>query len=49
MKVKQKGSGMFQSEKGADTYCQIHSITQTVRINNQNLFPAILAVANNSR
>ena len=47
LKVKQKVSGMFKSQAGADTYCQIHSITQTAKKNNQNPFLAILAVANN--
>ena len=47
LKVKQKVSGMFKSDTGADTYCQIHSITQTAKKNNQNSFSAILAVANN--
>jgi transposase len=47
LKVKQKVSGMFKTQKGADTYCQIHSITQTAKKNNQNPFLAILAVANN--
>lgn len=47
LKVKQKVSGMFKSETGADTYCQIHSITQTAKKNNQNPFSALLAVANN--
>jgi len=46
LKVKQKVSGMFKSPAGADTYCQIHSITQTAKKNNQNPFSAILAVAN---
>lgn len=47
LKVKQKVSGIFKSQTGADTYCQIHSITQTAKKNNQNPFSAILAVANN--
>lgn len=47
LKVKQKVSGMFKSQTGADTYCQIHSITQTAKKNNQNPFSAILALANN--
>jgi transposase len=47
LKVKQKVSGMFKSQTGADTYCQIHSITQTAKKNNQNPFSAILAMANN--
>jgi len=47
LKVKQKVSGMFKSQTGADTYCQIHSIAQTAKKNNQNPFLAILAVANN--
>ena len=47
LKVKQKVSGMFKSQTGANTYCQIHSITQTAKKNNQNPFSALLAVANN--
>jgi len=47
LKVKQKVSGMFKSHAGADVYCQIHSISQTAKKNNQNPFLAILAVANN--
>lgn len=47
LKVKQKISGMFRSHAGANTYCQIHSIAQTAKKNNQNPFLAILAVANN--
>ncbi|MEI8274346.1 MAG: IS66 family transposase [Paludibacter sp.] len=47
LKVKQKVSGMFKTQAGADTYCQIHSITQTAKKNNQNPFLAILAMANN--
>lgn len=47
LKVKQKVSGMFKSHAGANVYCQIHSISQTAKKNNQNPFLAILAVANN--
>ncbi|MGB4576892.1 MAG: IS66 family transposase [Paludibacter sp.] len=47
LKVKQKVSGMFKTQKGAETYCRIHSISQTAKKNNQNPFLAILVVANN--
>ncbi len=47
LKVKQKVSGMFKSNTGADTYCQIQSLTQTAKKNNQNPFLVILAVTNN--
>ena len=47
MKTKLKVSGMFKSDQGANTFCQIQSITQTAKKNNQNPFLAILAVANN--
>jgi len=47
LKVKQKVSGMFKSPEGSNTYCQIQSITQTAKKNNQNPFLAILAMANN--
>jgi transposase len=47
IKVKQKVSGMFKSDAGANIYCQIQSITQTAKKNNINPFLAILAVANN--
>lgn len=44
LKVKQKVSGMFKSQLDANTYCQIHSIAQTAKKNNQNPFLAILTV-----
>lgn len=47
LKVKQKVSGMFKSHAGANVYCQIHSISQTAKKNNQNPFLAILAVVKN--
>ncbi len=47
LKVKQKVSGMFKTDIGADTFSQIQSIAQTAKKNNQNPFLAILAVANN--
>jgi transposase len=47
LKVKQKVSGMFKSQQGANAYCQIHSIAQTAKKNNQNPLLAIIAVANN--
>jgi transposase len=47
LKVKQKVSGMFKTDTGADTFSQIQSIAQTAKKNNQNPFLAILAVANN--
>lgn len=47
LKVKQKVSGMFKTDTGANTFSQIQSIAQTAKKNNQNPFLAILAVANN--
>lgn len=47
IKTKLKVSGMFKSDQGSNTFCQIQSITQTAKKNNQNPFLAILAVANN--
>jgi len=47
LKVKQKVSGMFKSDKGADAFCQLHSIVDTAKKNNQNPFLALIAVAEN--
>lgn len=47
LKVKQKVSGMFKSENGADAFCQLHSIVDTTRKNNQDPLKALMAVAAN--
>ena len=49
LKVKQKVSGSFRNPeaKGADVFCQIHTITQTAKKNDQNPFSAVLATAKN--
>jgi transposase len=47
LKVKQKVSGMFKSEDGANAFCQLHSIVDTARKNNQDAFRALIAVAEN--
>ena len=49
LKVKQKVSGSFRNPeaKGAVVFCQIHTITQTAKKNNQNPFSAVLATAKN--
>jgi len=47
LKVKQKVSGMFKSSDGADNFCQLYSIVDTARKNNQNPFLALIAVAEN--
>ena len=47
LKVKQKVSGMFKSDNGADAFCQLHSIVDTARKNNRNPFMALIAIAEN--
>jgi len=47
LKVKQKVSGMFKSENGANTFCQVYSIVDTARKNKQDPFLALIAVAQN--
>jgi len=47
LKVKQKISGMFKSENSADAFCQLHSIVDTAKKNNQNPFLALIDVAEN--
>ena len=44
LKIKQKISGTFRSDNGADAFMILHSITDTAWKNNQSPFDAILAL-----
>ena len=44
LKIKQKISGTFRSDNGADAFMTLHSITDTAWKNNQSPFDAILAL-----
>ncbi len=46
LKVKQKVSGTFRSDKGADAFMALHSITDTAWKNKRSPFDAILAILN---
>lgn len=44
IKVKQKVSGCFRTDKGADIFAQIHSIVETAKKNGNSKYEAILAM-----
>lgn len=44
IKVKQKVSGCFRTQQGADTFMNIHSVVETAKKNGNSKFNAILAV-----
>lgn len=46
VKVKQKVSGCFRTNAGADIYIKMYSVTDTARKNGQSRFDALLALAN---
>lgn len=47
LKVKQKVSGMFKSDDGANAFCVLHSIVDTAKKNRQDPFLTLIAVAEN--
>ncbi|MCR2007284.1 transposase [Bacteroides acidifaciens] len=48
IKVKQKVSGGFRTEKGADDFMNIHSMVETAKKNGNSKLKAILAVLEQS-
>ncbi|WP_276892902.1 IS66 family transposase [Hallella bergensis] len=46
IKVKQKVSGCFRTDAGADTYMKLHSVTDTAKKNGNSKFDVLLALAN---
>lgn len=44
IKVKQKVSGCFRTDDGADIFAKIHSIAETAKKNENSKFEAILAI-----
>lgn len=47
LKIKQKVSGMFKSDDGANAFCQLHPIAETAKQNNQDPFMALVATDEN--
>jgi hypothetical protein len=45
LKVKQKVSGCFRTNLGADIYMKLHSVTDTTKKNGNSMFDALLAIA----
>lgn len=43
-KIKQKVSGCFRTDEGADDFAKLHSIAETAMKNGNSKFNAILAV-----
>lgn len=46
IKVKQKVSGCFRTDAGADIYMKLHSVTDTAKKNGNSRFDVLLALAN---